>query len=173
MDKALRYTLIIVLSALFFGVGSPLFLLSDDTPAIVKAVSYHWFHANLWHLLANSLSIWLLLRTTRSRTAKTVSLQFIIAFLIASAMYFTATKPVVGISNILFAIVGLRTPAFRHPWWRKTETIVFFVVTFLLLLVPQFSSVTHITSLLSGIGIAALTRAIHSLSNDVTRAIGK
>lgn len=173
MDKVLRYTLIGVLLALFIGVGSPEFLLSDDIPSAAKAVSYHWFHANVWHLLANCLSIWLLIRTTRYRSSRKVMSQFAIAFLIASVMYFTATKPVVGISNILFAIVGLRTPSFRHPWWRKPETIIFFAVTFLLLLIPQFSSVTHITSLLGGIGIAAISRTVRSLRSDVTRAIGK
>lgn len=173
MDKILRYILIGVLLALFICAGSPEFLLSDNVPSVVKAVSYHWFHANIWHLLANCLSIWLLIRATRFRTQKKVLSQFAIAFLVASLMYFTATKPVVGFSNILFAIVGLRTPSFHHPWWRKPETVTFFAVTFLLLLVPQFSSLTHITSLLCGIGIAAISRTIHSLRRDVTRAIGK
>lgn len=127
---------------------------------------YHIFHANIFHLAVNSLSLWTLFRKG-SRYKVTPML---IAFAIASASWFFTTKDVVGISNIIFALIGLRTPSLRHSWWRSRPVVTFLVVTALMALFPQVSATTHIVSFAFGCLVAGVQRIINSLSRDYRRA---
>lgn len=169
----MRYALVIILTLVYFVVGCPEFLADDTAGCWLSALTYHAFHANIFHLAVNCISIWFVFDVTPYRREKANIRNFFTAYLIATATYFTAVRPVVGISNILFAVLGLRTPSFNHPWWRHPGTIVFFAVTLLMLAFPQFSAVTHIASFACGTAISTVKRKLNSLEDDYRHATGK
>ena len=169
----MRRAIILILFLIFILAGCPGYLADPSVNVWLKAVSYHLFHANIFHLAANCLSIWFVFKVKPYRSEKANVRNFFTAFIIATLTWFTATRPVVGVSNILFATLGLRTPSFRHPWWRHPGTLTFFAITLLMLLVPQFSAVTHITSFICGVAIAAVKRKLNSLEDDYRHATGK
>lgn len=169
----MRYALIIILSLVFLLAGRPDYLASSASDIWLNALTYHFYHANIFHLAANCLSIWYVFMVTPYRSEKDNASHLVTAFLIATLTYFTATRPVIGISNILFAIFGLRTPAFNHKWWRMPGTKVFFGITLAMLLIPQVSALTHITSFLVGTAVSCFRRYVKNLENDYRHAIGK
>lgn len=165
--------LIIFLCLLFIFFGCPEYLSSASTPEFIKAITYHWFHANVFHLMVNCLSIWFVYKTTQTRTIKNNIKQLFLSFIIGSISFCFAAKPIIGISNILFATIGLRTPSLKNIWWKRPETIVFLVATLLLLFIPQISSVTHIISFLCGVVVAIIQRKIKSLDYDYRHSTGR
>ena len=165
--------LIFVLCLLFVFFECPDFLSSESTSEFIKAITYHWFHANVFHLMANCLSAWFIYKTTQIRPIKDNVRQFILSFIIGSISYCFAGRPIIGISNILFATIGLRTPSLKNKWWKRPETIVFLIVTLLLLFVPQISSVTHIISFLCGVMVAIVQRKIKRIDYDYRHATSR
>lgn len=126
---------------------------------------YHFFHANIFHLAVNGLSLWLMLRNR-----PIASVQLLSAFVIGSLSWFFATADVVGASNIIFALIGLRTPSFRSAWWRQPSVIIFFVITILMSCLPQVSAVTHLVSFVLGCAGAFVSRILNGIGNDIRRA---
>lgn len=169
----MRYALITALVLVFLILGRPDYLSSPDADLWLRALTYHVFHANIFHLAANILSIWFVFMVTPVRSDKTNISQLVAAYVIATLTFFIATRPVVGVSNILFAVLGLRTPAFNHPWWRSQNTLVFFAITLGMLALPQFAAVTHIVSFICGTILAVVRRCFNSLEDDYRRATGK
>lgn len=169
----MRYALIIILISLFMIFGCPTYLADTNVPWILRAMSYHFFHANIFHLLANCMSIWFVFSVTPNRTEKDNCRNFLTAYLIATLTLITATRPVVGVSNIIFAVIGLRSPELSHPWWKRRSTITFLGLTVLMLLVPRLSAITHITSFMCGVLAAYLSRWFKSIGNDYRRAAGR
>lgn len=155
--------MIMALSAVFAIAGCPDYLLGGGN-AIVRALTYHFFHANIFHLLANCLSIWLLFRGGRSRLACLKELAA--AYCIASLTYFAALRPVAGVSNMIFAVAGLRTSALGKTWFKRPETRVFLFVSAVMMFFPQLSAITHLLSFFSGAVLAAVMRAIKSVEHD-------
>lgn len=171
--RKMRYALIGILVTIFLAFGCPEYLADLTSNCLLRSLTYHCYHANIFHLAANCLSIWYVFKITPYRSEKTNIRNFFTAFVIASITYFTATRPVVGISNILFAVLGLRTPSFKHPWWRHPGTLVFFAITLGMLALPQFSAITHIVSFVFGTAIAAVKRKLNSLEDDYRHATSK
>lgn len=168
----MRQAVIVILTIIFVVVGIPDYM-QGASPVWLRALTYHFYHANIFHLLANCLSIWFVFRVTKTRSTLQITKEFCIAFVIASIVFTLTHKPVIGISNILFAIAGMRTPAFSHPWWKAPNTIVFFIVTLLMLLLPRFAAFTHIVSFAIGVFIAVCKRELKAVNNDYIRAAGK
>lgn len=139
----------------------------------INALTYHLFHANIFHLIVNCLSFWFMYNKPYKRPVNTYLKELPIAFIVASLSFFIAFKPIVGISNILFAVIGLRTPAFSHPWWKSKPAAVFFIVTALTAFLPNISAITHIFCFVAGVLIALICRTIKSLRNDSRRALGR
>lgn len=169
----MRYALIAVLALIFLLAGRPDFLAAPDACFWTKAIAHHWFHANIFHLAANCLSAWFVFKVTPYRSERTNIRNFLTATIVATLSYAAALRPVVGISNILFAVLGLRTPSFKHPWWKNPGTIVFFAITLLMLAFPQFSATTHIVSFLCGTAIAAVKRKLNSLKHDYRQSVNR
>lgn len=169
----MREVIIIVLCVVFIVLGCPDYLSSPDCSTWIKAVSYHLYHANIFHLAANCLSVWFVFQVRPGRKVSKMLAQLFVAFIIASLTYCISPRPVVGISNILFAILGLRTPAFNHPWWKQPGTLVFFGITAAMLFFPQFAALTHIASFILGTCVAAAVRSIRSLNHDLNKATGR
>ena len=101
--------------------------------------------------------------------SRTQPAQLATAFIIAVLVYPLSLRPVIGFSNVLYAYLGLRTPALSDRWWRRPEVITFLVVTVALVLVPRFSATTHIAAFALGMGVAALKRKYNDLTSDFRR----
>lgn len=158
----MRETLIVMLVAVYAAFGCPDSLLPGDSPYLCRAVFYPLFHANLWHLAVNCIAAWGVFKPERTNR-RDIFAAIIISFLV----YPLALRPVVGISNILYAAIGLRTPSLRSRWWKQPAVIVFLVVTVGMLAVPQFSATTHIAAFAFGVGIQIVRRRINSIMRDV------
>lgn len=157
--------IIIALLFIVYGFADKSFLLDSNINIFHRALTYHWYHANIFHLLANTLSICFVFHPRRKNLIR----NFFTALIIATFTYFIATRPLIGISNILFAMAGLYTPPLSHPYWKSTNTKIFLGITTLMLLVPQVSALTHIVSFICGCVIASIRR----LNNEIKRATGK
>ena len=122
---------------------------------------HHFFHANIFHLAVNCFSLWMLLRI------KWPSSSLIAAFIFASLSWFCTKADPVGISNFLFAMVGISSPSIRHKWWRSSSAFIFFGVNILLIFFSQVSAVTHLVSFFLGSLYAGMSRIINRLKHDI------
>ena len=160
----LRYILIAALAAIYILFGTPSYLLEQSW---ASALSYPFFHANLVHLIVNCIALWLLFDPKRKGNFR----QMLFGLAVSLLVYPCALHAPVGFSNALYAVIGLRTPSFSSPWWKKPEVIIFLVVTFAMLLLPQLSGFTHILSMAIGIAVAALGRFIRKINNDAKESL--
>ena len=154
----LIFILLLVLIHIFFGNAWLL-----DSPYILRALGYSFFHANWWHLAINSIAIWSIYKSCKPCR------DLVFPFFIAVLVYPLSFRPVIGISNVLYATLGCRTPSLKSPWWKQPSVIVFLVVTVALVFIPRFSATTHIAAFVSGMGVAALQRTYNSLIHDAGR----
>lgn len=159
-----RLTLIIILVSMHCICGIPDIL--TDGCWWEKALCYSLFHANWWHLAVNALAIWSIYNPLRPIKP---CRDLVIPFIIAVAVWPLALRPVIGISNMLYAVIGLRTPSLRHKWWRQPAAITFLLVTVAMLFIPRFSAVTHIAAFALGVMLAALHRSYLNLTKDARR----
>jgi len=161
---AIRYILIVSLAVIYFAFGIPDWLRDGDY--LTRAVSYSFFHASVWHLAINCLAIWSIFRKGDGCKA---CKDLVISYIIAVLVFPCAIRPVVGFSNILYAMIGLRTPPLTSKWWRTSQVIVFLIVTVALLFIPRFSATTHIAAFILAIGCAYIRRFNQSLVKDARR----
>lgn len=143
--------------------GCPVFLHHDH--GCISLV-HHFFHANIFHLAVNCLSLWTIFR----RDARYKIAPLVLAYIIGTVSWFCTSADVVGFSNILFALIGLRTPSLSHSWWKQPAVILFLAITTLMVFLPQVSAVTHIVSFALGCIVAGAYRVVNNLSRDFRRA---
>ena len=143
--------------------GCPTFLHYDS--GYISLV-HHFFHANIFHLAVNCLSIWSLFRKGYRYSIAPL----LWAFLIGSASWFCTSDDVVGFSNIIFALIGLRSPSLSNAWWKQPSVILFLAITALMAFLPQVSAITHIVSFVLGCIVAGASRIVNSISSDFRRA---
>ena len=163
----IRYIVIGVAVVSFLVFGCPEWLSDEQCPYVIRAALYPLFHGNIAHLAANCLAMWLSLNPKRKGLAWELAFGLAVSFLV----YPLAARPIVGVSNALYAICGLRTPSFSSRWWRSSPVITFLVITAVLLLFPQFSAVTHIAAFAVGVLMAHLRRTLKPYLQDVGRYI--
>ena len=162
MVRIVIIAVLVVLQAIF---GAPSFLLGTEDYWL-RALSYSFFHANWFHLAVMCLAIWLMFRPgIRCKPCSDLLLSFIVAVLV----YPLSFRPVIGISNMLYAVIGMRTPPLKSPWWRQSTVIIFLVVTVAMVFIPRISATTHIAAFLLGMGIASVRRYYHKLTQDARR----
>ena len=162
----LRIAIIVLLLGLHAAAGIPGWLSSPGSPYLLRALTYSFFHASWWHLAVNCIAAWTVYSKAFSKKAcKELALSFIIAV----TVYPLSLRPVIGFSNILYATIGMRTPAFSSPWWRRTPVVVFLLVTVGMIFVPRFSATTHMAAFALGIAIAHLRRFWDSIRRDAGR----
>lgn len=152
---------ILVTTQLLFG--CPAFLHHDCG---YIALAHHFFHANIFHLAVNCLSVWTLFR----KDIRYTMTPLVLAYIIGTTSWFFTSADVVGFSNIIFALIGLRTPSLSHSWWKQPVVILFLAITALMALLPQVSAVTHIVSFVLGCIVAGAYRVVNNLSRDFRRA---
>ena len=160
----IRYIIIVVLFALQLFVGTPDVFLSTDRYWL-RATAYPFFHASWWHLAVNGIAIWTIYDERRCKPCR----DLLISYIISIAVYPLALRPVIGFSNILYAVLGLRTPPLSSPWWKQMPVIVFLIVTVALVFVPQFSATTHIAAFVIGVILAYAGRWLNKLHSDAAR----
>lgn len=159
----MRYVLIILLVLIYTLAGIPSWYI--DMPFLQQSLAYSFFHASIWHLAANCLGIWSILRPANFSWYKCL-----LAAAISIMVYpLSFLRPCIGISNFLYAYMGMGTPNFKSPWWKKKETIVFLALTVLMVFIPRISAVTHIAAFALGVAVAAINRKYSLLMNDAGR----
>lgn len=127
-----------------------------------SALLYPFFHANLFHLLANSLAVYSIFTPKRTDNLRVL----LIGYAISVVVYPFSFRPLIGISNMLYAIIGMRTPPFSSQWWHTSPVRVFLCVTTVMVFVPQIAALTHVISFAIGIAVAHLLRYIKSHSHE-------
>lgn len=126
-------------------------------PLWVRCVTYHFFHANLFHLLANSFCLYQMIRTGRAGWRGLG-----IAFIIASLIPIIYHEQIIGFSNILYALTGLSFLSFK-----KQTRWTFIIASALMLPFPQIAGVPHFIALCLGIAIAFVVNKLKRISNDI------
>lgn len=159
----IRIVIIGILLTMQLLFGCPTFLHYDS--GYISLV-HHFFHANIFHLAVNCLSVWSLFR----KGYRYCQTSLLWAFLIASVSWFCTSDDVVGFSNIIFALIGLRSPSLSHSWWKQPSVILFLAITALMALLPQVSAITHIVSFVLGCIVAGAIRIVNSICSDFRRA---
>ncbi len=129
--------------------------------------TYQFFHANIFHMLANGLALYTIFRPGRKDNIPVAALSYLISVLVFPLSHLTP----IGISNMLYAAIGMRTPPFSNRWWTAAPTWTFHAVTILMLLIPHFSAVSHIYSYIMGICAAIVIRFLKDLSHEEERAV--
>ena len=128
----------------------------------VRMALHHFFHGNLFHLLANLFSLYFVLPYLKRW-------QMGAGYAIASLSVLATATPVIGFSNLIYAFIGLRSPSFKSKWWRHSGTMVFLVVTLLMVFIPNISAVTHIVCFSAGVVVSAIVRQLKQIRDDSKR----
>lgn len=131
---------------------------------LAKMFTYHFFHGNVFHLLANCFALYFLIPRVKNW-------HIVIAFVIASLAVYVVSFNAIGFSNIVYAIIGLRSPSFKSYWWRHPGTLIFLGVTFLMLFLPNVSGLTHVVSFAAGVLISVILRKLKEIHNVGARYI--
>ena len=134
---------------------------------LLAAVSHHFWHVNVFHLAVNAIGTWLAVSPRRSMS------EMLPAWVAASLSYVFAPGPVLGFSNILFALAGMDAARRPRSWWKQPSTIAFLATMLLMVFLPAFSAVTHIASFLLGFLCGAVRRAVAKTLSDYGRVAGK
>ena len=151
-----------VLLSVFLIPGGLAWLLSQSVP--VRMLLYHFFHGNIFHLAANCLALHFLLPRLKVWHLP-------VSYAVACAAMFVSAVPMAGVSNMIYAVVGLRTPSFDSWWWRHPGTLTFLAVTFLMLFVPNVAALAHIASFAMGVLISTAIRFFKGLGSGSERYI--
>ena len=163
MEKYVRYVLLVLLIVLHAIFGVPEGFLQWSP--LGRCAAYSFFHVNWWHLAVNCLALWSIFVTPRKRWGW----QLLLAYAIAVAVYPLAPRPVLGASNLLYALIGLRTPALSSTWWKRGTTLTFLLVTLAMVFIPRIAGLTHIYSFAAGVFLAGAGRLFNELTRDTRR----
>lgn len=158
-----RVTVILILAVLHAAFGVPPFL--TDGGYAVRALSYPFFHASWWHLAVNAIAVWMVYDPRRCRTWRDILVPYVISCLV----YPLSLRPVIGFSNVLYAVLGLRTPPLSSPWWKKPAVLTFIAITVAMVFIPRFSATTHIAAFLLGMAGASAGRGWKRITEDADR----
>ena len=155
-----RFMILILL--VVYAIVDPAWLSGQSE--IIRTLTCHFFHANIFHLLANALTIYIMFRRWKVW-------QIIVAYVIAICSIVFYPVQAIGFSNIVYAMMGLKTPPLGSPWWTLPSTKAFLVVTVAMLLFPNVSAVTHIISFVMGLAVSMSVRWFNLIRNDSARYI--
>lgn len=132
---------------------------------ICAAATYHFFHANIFHLISNSIALFFILRIKRLNWKL-----MIVAYVIASLAFFTATTPTIGMSNFVYASIGLLVPPLYSKWWTTRTSIIFFMSILLSFAIPNVSAITHLVSFCAGAALSMTHYALKQSKLDYGKA---
>jgi membrane associated rhomboid family serine protease len=155
-------TIGIILLAVLLWPHSTEWIVGQDI--YIRMALHHFFHGNIFHLLANLLSLYFVLPYLKRW-------QMGVGYGIASLSVLASATPVIGFSNLIYAFIGLRSPSFKSKWWRHSGTIAFMVITLAMVFIPNVSAVTHIICFSAGVLVSAIVRQLKQISDDCKRYI--
>ena len=162
--KATAVTLVAILALVYALVPVPEWMREGVT--LRCALLHHFWHANVYHLAANSLVLlsfgWAMPRWYRLLPG---------AYAAASLSLLAATGPVIGFSNIIFAMSGLCAPMVKN-YWERRETWIFIGVMVGMLFIPRLSAMTHMASFAGGLALGFINKTIRRTADDCRRAGG-
>lgn len=145
--------IITILFLLYFTGDIPDFLIDQSTDQLTRALTYSFFHANIFHLLVNCIVAYRLFKTKSMRLLPRQVLEFFMAYIISVLVYRALGQPIVGFSVILYALIGLRSePTLR--WWKRPQVYFFLVLSFGMLFIPQFAGASHLVAFFTGVTIS-------------------
>lgn len=170
----MRIVVVGILCIVYILFGCPVGFASGSEAYITRALSYQFFHVNLFHLAVNCISVWILWKPENDTDNRK---EFFIAMLISFLVYPFGVRPCIGFSNVLFAVCGLRFRYFISSWfWRKAEIIFFYAVMIGMCFLHQFAGISHIAAYLAGVFITSahdkVSERLKPLINDVRRFSG-
>lgn len=129
---------------------------------MLTACTYQFFHANIFHMLANGLALVTVFAPGKKGNWYVAVLSYLISVLVFPLSRLTP----IGISNMLYAAIGMRTPPFSNKWWISSNATTFHMITALMLIIPHFSAVSHIYAYIMGICLAVIIRFLKDLSHE-------
>lgn len=160
--RIILIVLMVVLQAVF---GIPAYM--TDGPYLLRAATYSFFHAGWLHLAVNCLAIWSVFSPRRKGCKPCRDL--LLSYLVAVLVYPLSFRPVIGFSNMLYCIMGLRCPPFSHPWWKTANAVTFIVVTLAMAVTPRLAATTHIAAFLCGMFLSYILRSIQNITKDARK----
>lgn len=119
-----------------------------------------FFHANLAHLFINCFAISVIYKNRQHYKLSTI----LVAYIIAVASCLVLCKNCIGISNVIYAVLGMRFSTFEGKWYKSPNMILFFALMVVMCFIPVFSGLTHITSFMLGLGYAHLVLTVQKYS---------
>lgn len=118
---------------------------SSHSP-LANHLTCHFFHANLFHLAANALCLFLM---------RPYPKQLLHAYPIAVLSTFCSDIPTVGISAIIYAYIGLNI-----IYWRLSnyDLLTFIIANIITIFIPNIATTMHMVSFFVGLICAMLYR---------------
>lgn len=115
-----------------------LFLMTEPTPVYegcdpLARLTFHFYHTNFWHLLANGLCLWVMKR-----------IRWVEAYVTAVVCSVCIVHPTIGMSGVIFAAIGLNLGVAKGGLKRLMKTAAYAVVFGLL---PGVSMGFHLMTL--------------------------
>ena len=117
----------------------------STSSGVTQRLIYHFFHANVFHALANA---WCLISIARfyDITVRDIIIAYIIAVAVPPVVL--SEQPTVGLSAFCFALMGIYAPrvarkAYYHKWMA-----VFIAAGFIL---PAVNALIHLYAYLAGV----------------------
>ena len=158
-----RLLVLVTLTAIFLFVPVPG---SIGTKCVCGALFHHFWHISWFHLAANGIGIYAssLMRGWKRRLP--------LAYIFACVGYLFSSGPVIGFSNVLFALAGMYGAEIRD-YWKRRETWAFLAGLALTSVLPNVSASTHVASFLIGYVCIFFYRTIKKVVYDYERAGGK
>ena len=168
--KIVSISIIAILWIVYFSAGRPMFM-NSDLPWLLRASLHHFFHANIFHISVNTLSIWFLYR----RQNKKCIIELLCSWAIATLAFVASSeeKPTIGFSDMLYAVCGFRFLNAFPNWKKDHHAWVFLAMLSLFCLMPGTSSGTHILSFALSATASLATRKIKETQDDFRRASHK
>lgn len=137
-----------------------IYLLPVSTPSVAASTASSWwthlvypfFHANIFHLLANIYALWFIRPTYPI---------LLTAWAIAIASSWITPVPVVGFSSIIYAIWGMNMLNASQKAW-----IIFSAINLITIFLPDMGWMVHFSAFTIGLLYSYFKR----LSNEYRRA---
>lgn len=147
---------------------SPETIMHNGNPWIVRAILHNFLHGNVFHLASNIMMLWLLYPNMRKHRM----LIFGLSLIIATASFAVSDGDSIGLSDVLYATMGLSALPLKSKWW-QTPIAKFFLLSFLVaFLLPNISAMTHLVSYIVGFVTARCIDKCQKLGDDYCRAGG-
>ena len=146
--KRLAYIVNIILFIAFFFVS-----LSGNM------FTFHFMHANVFHLLANMLAVYAVVRSAE---------RLLVGYVVSSLVYLLSSVPVVGFSAILFFIWGSHYIEQYHITSNKRNLVLNLVIVMAVsAVIPNISFVMHFFPFVLGVGYTFAKDRIIEYKTDI------